>query len=204
MLGRYIFPGHPAPQDISEQKIVGPNGDANTPETQYSYHFSQQEPLVIPGAGSLKIADPTTFPAAADLSAALVTIEPGALRELHWHLQGDEWNFFLNGRARLTVYSPPESSRTFDFLPGDVGYVPQTFAHYVENVGDEPVVFLEVLKQPKFTDISVSQWLGLTPRQVVKDTLNLPDSILDNLPKYKPYILPGSTNHTETNFTRSF
>ena len=102
------------------------------------------------------------------------------------------------------MYSPPASSQTFDYLPGDVGYVPQTFAHYVENVGDEPVVFLEILKQPKFTDISVSQWLGLTPRQVVKDTLNLPDSILDNLPKYKPYIVPGSRNLTETDFTRPF
>ena len=40
--------------------------------------------------------------------------------------------------------------------------------------------------------------------QVVKDTLNLPDSVLDNLPKYKPYIVPGSTNHTQTNFTRPF
>lgn len=147
----YIFPGTPAPTNISEQNVTGPNGANNQPDTMYTYHFSQQEPMTIPGAGSLKIVDSTTFPAAADFSAALVTIEPGAMRELHWHLQSDEWNFFLQGRARITVYQPPSSSQTFDYGPGDVGYIPNTFSHYIENIGHEPVVLLEMLKQPKFT-----------------------------------------------------
>ena len=50
-------------------------------------------------------------------------------------------------------------------------------------------------------DISVAQWLGLTPPQVVKDTLSLPDEVVANLPKYKNYIVPGNTNLTTTNFT---
>lgn len=192
-INRYIFPSTPPPKDISDQNTTFSAGRsaAHDPKTQYTYHFSQQRPLKIPGADSLKIADPTTFPAATDISAALVTLEPGALRELHWHLQSDEWNFFLSGQALVTVYTPPSSSRTFDYGPGDVGYIPQTFAHYIENTGDDPVNLLEVLRAPKFTDISVSQWLGLTPKQVVKDHLNLTDSALDNLPKYKPYIVQG-------------
>ena len=167
----YIFEGTPAPTDISEQNTTGPAGVNNLLTTQYSYHFSQQEPMVIPGAGSLKIADPSVFPAAADFSAALVTIEPGAMRELHWHLTSDEWNFFIQGTARITVFSPPSSSRTFDYGPGDVGYIPQTFSHYIENTGTEDVVLLEMLKAPKFTDISASQWLGLTPRQVSSQSM---------------------------------
>ena len=78
----YIFEGTPAPTNISEQNTTGPNGVDSSPLTQYSYHFSQQEPMTIPGAGSVKIVDATTFPAAADVAAALVTIEPGAMREL--------------------------------------------------------------------------------------------------------------------------
>lgn len=162
----YIFEGTPAPTNISEQNVTGPNGADNTLATQYSYHFSQQEPMVIPGAGSLKIADPTTFPAAADFSVGLVTLEPGAMRELHWHLDSDEWTFFIQGSARATIFSPPSSSRTFDYKAGDVAYIPMTFSHYIENTGDDDVVVLEILKAPKFTDISASQWLGLTPRQV--------------------------------------
>ena len=86
------------------------------------------------------------------------------MRELHWHPHSDEWNFFLSGRARITIYAAPSSSQTFDYGAGDVGYIPMVFSHYIENIGDEEVVFLEMLKAPKFEDISVSQWLGLTPR----------------------------------------
>jgi hypothetical protein len=47
----------------------------------------------------------------------------------------------------------------------------------------------------------MAQWLGLTPPQVVKDTLQLPDEVIANLPKYKPYIIEGNTNLTTTNYT---
>jgi oxalate decarboxylase/phosphoglucose isomerase-like protein (cupin superfamily) len=79
---RYIFPGTEAPQDIQEQTVTGPAGHNDQPNTQFTYHWSQQEPLEIPGAGSVKIVDTTTFPASADISAALLTIKPGAMREL--------------------------------------------------------------------------------------------------------------------------
>lgn len=147
----YIFPGTPAPANVSAQNVTGPNGVNNQPDTMYTYHLSQQPAMTIPGAGSLKMVDSTTFPAAADIAAALITIEPGAMRELHWHLDSDEWNFFLSGQARVSVYSPPSSARTFDYGPGDVGYIPATFSHYIENTGNESVVLLEMLKQPKFT-----------------------------------------------------
>ena len=116
----WIFPGTPFPSDISEQTVTGPAG--SIPKNgSYTYHFSQQQPLVVDG-GSVKIIDPTTFPIASMFSAALVTIKPGAMRELHWHLTSDEWDFFLQGSARLTAFSAPASSRTFDFQAGDVGY----------------------------------------------------------------------------------
>ncbi len=129
-------------------------------------------------------------------SAALVVLEPGALREVHWHTTSDEWSYFLQGSARITIFKAPESSRTFDFTAGDVGYIPQAQGHYVKNTGTEDVIFLEVLQAKKFGDISASQWLALTPRQVVKDTLGLSDEVLDAQPKDKTLIKPGNTNLT--------
>lgn len=70
------------------------------------------------------------------------------------------------------------------------------------KTNDRVQVYLEVLQAGAYNDISVSQWLSLTPKQVVKDHLKLPDAALDNLPKTKPMILPGSTNFTQTNFTK--
>ena len=157
--------------------------------------WSQQKPYETPG-GSVKIIDTATFPIAFDFAAALVTVQPGAMREMHWHLTSDEWNYFLEGSARITVFQAPQASRTFDYTAGDVGYIPASNAHYIENTGTEDVIFLEVLQQAKFTDISVAQWLALTPRQIVKDHLHLPDATLDGLPKSKTYLKPGNKNMT--------
>ena len=91
-----------------------------------------------------------------------MTIKPGAIREVHWHPSSDEWSYFLQGRARMGVYVAPSSARTFDFGPGDVGYVPKSCSHYIENIGSEDVVFIEVLKQKTFTDVSAGQWSAPT------------------------------------------
>ncbi|KAK3938023.1 RmlC-like cupin domain-containing protein [Diplogelasinospora grovesii] len=190
----YIFNGTPAPKNISEQNTTSSAG-AITGSNSYTYHWSLQEPYTVPG-GSVKILDPLTFPVAKMFSAALVVVQPGAMREIHWHTTSDEWSFFLQGSGRITVFSAPASSRTFDFTAGGVGYIPAANSHYVENTGTEDLVFLEVLQAPKFSDVSVAQWLALTPKQVVKDHLNLPDSVIDNLPKEKPLIVTGNTNLT--------
>ncbi|KAI1131221.1 Bicupin, oxalate decarboxylase/oxidase [Nemania abortiva] len=191
---KYIFNGTPAPANISEQNITGTAGSLSGP-TGYTFHWSQQEFFNTTG-GSVKILDPLTFPIAEMFSAALVVLEPGAMREVHWHTTSDEWSYFLQGSARITIFQAPASSRTFDFTAGDVGYIPQAAGHYVENTGTDDVIFLEVLQAKKFGDISASQWLALTPRQVVKDTLNLSDDVLDALPKDKTLVKPGNANLT--------
>lgn len=190
----YIFNGTPQPKDIKEQTITGSAGAI--PAVQgYSYHWSQQKAYEVPG-GSVKILDPTTFPIAAGFSAALVTVKPGAMREMHWHTTSDEWDYFLQGSGRATIYRAPDAGRTFDFTAGDVGYIPKSDAHYVENTGTEDLIFLEVLQATKFSDISVAQWLALTPKQTIKDHLNLPDSLLDKLPKDKTILKEGNVNMT--------
>ncbi|TEA17246.1 Oxalate decarboxylase OxdD [Colletotrichum sidae] len=190
----YIFNGTPAPNDIEQQNQASSAGAFSGTES-YAYHRSQQKPFTVPG-GSVKILDPQTFPVASNFSAALVVVQSGAMREIHWHTTSDEWNYFLQGSGRVTVFQAPESSRTFDFTAGDVGHVKVGDSHYIENTGTEDVVFLEVLQAPRFTDISVAQWLALTPKRVVKDTLNLSDALIDSLPKEKEYIKPGNFNMT--------
>ncbi|KAG5986746.1 hypothetical protein E4U43_005370 [Claviceps pusilla] len=186
----YIFKGTPQPKDIKKQNTTAPGGYLSGSKS-YTYHWSRQKPHLTPG-GSVKILDPTTFPIASGFSAALVTIQPGAMRELHWHTTSDEWDYFLQGSGRATIYAAPRAGQTFDFTAGDVGYIPKDDAHYVENTGTEDLIFLEVLQAPKFTDISVAQWLALSPKQTIKDHLGLPDQVLDNLPKEKTLLKQGN------------
>ncbi|KAJ5355175.1 uncharacterized protein N7496_012387 [Penicillium cataractarum] len=188
----YIFKGTPAPADIEEQNVTTSAGLVPRSES-YSYHFSEQPAHEVAG-GSVKIVDPLTFPVASNFSAAVVTVNPGGMREIHWHPTSDEWTFFIKGQGRATLFTAPNAATTFDYRAGDVGYFPKSNSHYIENTGDEELMFLEVLQAPQFTDMALGQWIASTPKQIVKDTLNLSDSTLSQLKTEKQYVVAGTTS----------
>jgi oxalate decarboxylase len=58
-------------------------------------------------------------------------------------------------------------------------------SHYVQNTGDVPLKFLKLFLSPRFEDMSLNQWLALTPAQLVKSHLRLDQSTIDRLSKNK-------------------
>ncbi|BFZ60714.1 hypothetical protein YB2330_001759 [Saitoella coloradoensis] len=96
-----------------------------------------------------------TFPVAKTIAMAEVIIQPGAMRELHWHPNSAEWNYFISSSARITVFAASWSSRTFDYHAGDVGYIPQSNGHYIETIGDETVRLLGLLKADTYKDVAL-------------------------------------------------
>ncbi len=147
----------------------------------------EQDPTVTEG-GWVRITDSTNFPAASTIAAAQVCVNPGALRELHWHPH-DEWQYYISGRARMTVFASGGKARTFNYQAGDVGYIPHGMAHYVQNIGDEPLRFLELFRSPRFTDVSLNQWMALTPPELVEAHLNVDSKFIAALRKDKPIIV---------------
>ncbi|KAJ5625441.1 hypothetical protein N7510_001750 [Penicillium lagena] len=189
----YIFKGTPAPKDIEEQNVTTAAGLVPLSQS-YSYHFSEQPAHEVAG-GSVKIVDPVTFPLASNFSAAVVTVHPGGMREIHWHPSSDEWTFFIKGQGRATLFTAPDTATTFDYRAGDIGYFPQSNSHYIENTGDEDLMFLEVLQAPQFTDMALGQWIASTPKQIVADTLNLSEETLSKLKTAKQYVVAGTTDN---------
>ena len=149
-----------------------------------------QEPKRFPG-GTVRITDSSNFPASTRLSAALVELEPGAMREIHWHPNGDEWQYYLEGEARMTVFASGAAARTFDFQGGDVGYVPFAMAHYIENTGSTLVRFLEVFASDRYADVSLAQWMALTPPELVAANLHLDRDLVDAIPTGKCSVVSG-------------
>jgi oxalate decarboxylase family bicupin protein len=135
----------------------------------------KQKPVKFPG-GEVRITDTTNFPASKTIAAAHLTINPHALREMHWHPNADEWSFFIRGRARVTIFASNGNARTFNYQAGDVGIVPKNMGHFVENIGDEPLEMLELFRAPKFQDFSLEQWLAQLPPTMVAEHLNLSGS----------------------------
>jgi oxalate decarboxylase len=179
---RYIFSG----------KVPGPLAPVPSPAgeipVKYSYRLLAQEPIEFAG-GRVWIVDSSNFPAASTIAAALVEVEPGGLRELHWHPNTDEWQYYISGHSRMTVFASGSKARTFNYQAGDVGYVPFAMGHYVENIGDEPVRFLEMFRSSYFADISLNQWMALSPPDLVQAHLNLDRKTMSTLRKDKPVIV---------------
>jgi oxalate decarboxylase len=143
--------------------------------------------------GEVRIVDSSTFKAATTVAMAMVTLRPGALRELHWHPNADEWQSSISGQGRMTVVATGNRARTADFRAGDVGYVQKTLLHYVENTGDEDLVFLEMFKSSFYQDLSLTQWLSHTPPELVMAHLHIDKETLDAIPKDKLIVVPGQT-----------
>jgi oxalate decarboxylase len=181
---RYIFNGT-MPGPLASEAVRSPAGPV---PMSMSYRMLAQEPIERPG-GRVRIVDSSNFPAADTIAAALVELDPGAMRELHWHPNSDEWQYWISGRGRMTVFASGGKARTFDYQAGDVGYVPFAMGHYVENTGDEPVVFLEMFRSGYYADFSLNQWMALTPPQMVRDHLNLDWETIAALRKDKPIIV---------------
>ncbi|MEK4361107.1 oxalate decarboxylase family bicupin [Paenibacillus sp. FSL M8-0212] len=176
----YIFQDT-VPGSIESQKVQSPYG---TVPLTFKHRLLAQEPLITPG-GSVRIVDSTNFPISTTVAAALVEIRPGAMRELHWHPNADEWQYYLTGQGRMTVFGGNGIARTFDYRAGDVGYVPVAMGHYIQNTGTDTLWFLEIFRSDRFEDVSLNQWMALTPRDLVRDNLNAPPELLDALRKVK-------------------
>jgi oxalate decarboxylase len=111
------------------------------------------------------------------------------MREMHWHPNADEWQFYISGCSRMTVFASGGRARTFDYQAGDVGYVPFAMGHYVENTGNEPLRYLEMFRSSYFADVSLNQWMGLTTPGLVKSHLNLDDKTMAALSRDKPVLV---------------
>jgi oxalate decarboxylase len=181
---RWVFAAD-VPGPLAADQVPAPQGI--TPMS-YTYKLMEQEPIRVPG-GQVRIVDSTRFPASSTIAAALVEIEPGGMRELHWHPNNDEWQYYLEGSGRMTVFASSGKARTFDYQAGDVGYIPFAMGHYIENTGDTPLRFLEMFRSAYYADISASQWLGVLPPELVKAHLNIDQQTLAKLPREKPVIV---------------
>ncbi|HEY1657851.1 MAG TPA: cupin domain-containing protein [Candidatus Sulfotelmatobacter sp.] len=176
------------PGDLKQEQAQAAQGTGTVPKS-FDFKASQMKPTKVTKGGSVKIIDSETFPVT-PVSAAIVTLNPGGLRELHWHPNQDEWQYYISGKGRMTVFEAAGRARTFDFQEGDVGYILQSNPHYIENTGDTDLVFLEMFKTAHYEDISLAEWMAHTPHLLVDQHLQVGQQMLDQIPKEKSAITP--------------
>jgi oxalate decarboxylase len=183
----FIFQtGLPGP--LEAEQAQGAQGTGTVPK-RFDFKASTMQPTKVTRGGDVKIIDSKIFPVT-PISAAIVTLKPGGLRELHWHPNADEWQYYITGKGRMTLFIAGSDARTMDFEEGDVGYVPISNPHYIENTGDSDLVFLEMFKTSEYQDISLAEWMAHTPHLLMDQHLGVGISMLDGIPKQEMVITP--------------
>lgn len=174
----YIIPGK-IPANPLDPYL---SGNLETPQSAHKFRLYDMPALNFPG-GWERIVTANEFPINHTLTSVLQYLEPGALRELHWHPNADEWQFFISGRARVTIFGAHGRAKTEEFGPGQIGVVQQGFGHYVEQIGSEPTKFFALFNSPTFEEISISKWLAGNPASLISDNFLITKEEVARLPR---------------------
>ncbi len=174
----YIVPGKIPPSNPQPYRA----NDLQPSQSAHKYRLGEQRAIEFPG-GRDRVVTIKEFPINNTLTSVLQEINPGGIRELHWHPNADEWQFYLSGRSRVTIFGAHGRARTEEFGPGQVCFVQQGFGHYVEQLGSEPTKLVILFNSPVFEEISISRWLSANPTSLIADNLGISDAEVARLPK---------------------
>jgi len=174
----YILPGRVPP--AVQQPLRQANSQAN--QSPHKYRLGAAPAMQFPG-GELRIVSQKEFPIQKTLTGAIMLLKPGGLREMHWHPNADEWQLYLSGQARVTIFGAHGRTKTAAFAPGQVAFIKQGFGHFVEQVGDEPTKVLILFNSPEYQEINMSTWLAANPDGFISDNFGISKELVDKLPR---------------------
>jgi len=185
---KFIFQA-PVPGPLAEDQRATA-GTRGLSSQDFAFRKSEMKVAKRTQGGEVTIVDSSKFKVSTTMAAAMVTVRPGGIRELHWHPNADEWQYYITGNGRMTVFATGGRARTMDFQAGDVGYVQKTLPHYIQNTGSTDLKFLEMFKSSFYQDLALSEWLRHTPPELVMAHLEIDRSTLDAMPKDEPIVMP--------------
>src|SRR5712671_2078267 len=135
------------------------------------------------------------LPISKGIAGVSMKIEPGAMRELHWHATAAEWAYVVSGRVRTTVFDPRGRAETNDFDPGDIWYFPRGHGHMLECLGNAPCRFILIFDNGYFSEFgtfSITDWIGHVPKPLLAKNFNLPATTFDGFPAREAYFARGA------------
>jgi oxalate decarboxylase len=185
----WIFQGT-LPGDLAAERAAVTTG-SGAPPHPFIFSLGSSVPVRQSEGGDVRVADSNNFTVSTTIAAALVTVRPGGIREMHWHPNADEWQYYIKGKGRMTVFNTGPNAMTMDFTAGDIGYVKRNFGHYVENTGDTDLQFIGVFRAPRYEEVSLSNWLAHTPAALVAQHLNVDPATIAKWPRNSPGVMPA-------------
>jgi oxalate decarboxylase len=173
----YFAQGAPPPA-----KAAAPLAGAEPGPRTHKYRLLADAPRVDNKGGRIWVIDSKKFPISKTITGAILELEPGALRELHWHPTADEWQYVFEGQVSVALFGANGRYRTETLEKGDVGYIPQGYGHSIENVGDKPCRLLIGFNSGIYEDIDLTEWMAANPPDVLATNFGKPASLFEKFP----------------------
>jgi oxalate decarboxylase len=201
-LSESMFDGFPkkevyfAKGELPPEKPAPPLGGPKRPPLTHKWQLLASDPVVDKNGGKLWMVDSTKFEISKTMTGAVLDLEPGALRELHWHPDADEWQYVYEGQVSATLFGANGRYRTETLQAGDVGYIPQGYGHSLENVGDKKCRILIGFNSGTYNEIDLSEWIAGNPVDVLATNFGQPAALFEKFP-HSDVFIADKEGHTK-------
>jgi oxalate decarboxylase len=176
---------------IPPEKQMAPlQGPLTSPPSSHKFRMLAQEPHSVHKGGREWRVGADLFPISETITGVILDLEPGALRELHWHPTSDEWQYVIDGQISVTLFGSHGRYRTETLDKGDVAYIPQGYGHSIENIGTKPCRILIGFNTGHYRAIDLTQWVASNPAYLLASTFSKPESLFAKFPKGRAFIQP--------------
>ncbi len=133
--------------------------------------------------GSLTRLTADTFPILQRMSIKRLVLEPGVIREPHWHANANELTYCLSGSLLVTIFDNADEFSSFTISAGQMFHVDSGALHHIENVGDTTAELIVVFGHERPEDFSLRSAFGFQTPAVLGNTYDLPASAFDAFPR---------------------
>ncbi|ARN83160.1 cupin domain-containing protein [Methylocystis bryophila] len=169
-----------------------PKDAAAAPE--FRFPLDSAKPRVATGGWAKEVSS-REFPLAKGVAGVHALLNPGGSRELHWHATAAEWAIVLEGRCQTVVIDPSGASEINNFEPGDLWYFAKGHGHSIQTIGDKPcniiLAFDDGGFSPDAAAFSITDWINLTPKEMLGQEFGLPKDLFDAFPKGETFMQAG-------------
>ncbi|ODU00544.1 MAG: oxalate decarboxylase [Planctomycetes bacterium SCN 63-9] len=172
------------------EKAAAPLQGWKAPALTHKYELLKRPPHRTFAGGREWRVDSTSFPISKTVTGVILDLDPGGLRELHWHPTADEWQYVLDGDISVTMFGSHGRFRTETLSSGDVGYIPQGYGHSIENIGNKPCRVLIGFNTGEYATIDLSQWIAGNPADILATNFSKPAALFEKFPKRDVFIAP--------------
>ena len=181
-----VFEAFPKGETYIQAGPVLPASEAlDAPWPKESTHkFSLRDPRAARDfeGGTFRVATIDEWPISKSMSGGVMTIKPGAMRNLHWNPNANEWHYYLRGKGQVAMFGSGGRGKTAEFNPGDVAYIPQGFGHAIKNIGTEDLEIVQTWDAGKLEEIDINRWVQSSPRYLLSNNFaGVPEATITKL-----------------------